>query len=453
MPVFQQIAEAGGPVAVASRLHAQGERIALLHSASRGDDAYGRYSYVGALPDARSNKIDPFEDDNDRIFVGDGRAESECIARAPRWIGVLPYEMRRKDLERPAWVPPVDTRPEALISKAEWHRFRACVGFDQKLRKTYLVAMSDADADALAEKLTGASIQSNAFHQPLHLDIFEEEPPERHVERVRAAIELILAGDLYQVNLARRLCARLKKGQALSVYAHMAEAAKAPFGAFLMLDEQIRVLSTSPELFLEARTCGRDSAFGELITAPIKGTRPRGEDAQSDAALVRELDADPKERAELTMIVDVERNDLGRVAETGSVVLLQEPHVVTHPTVHHRLAVLGARAKAGCSRRDVLHAMLPSGSVTGAPKVRAMEVIARLEPRRRGLYTGALGYAGYDGRMVLAMAIRTLVLQDAVGEYWTGGGIVADSDPVRELEETRWKALQLSRLARFVSKN
>ena len=167
----------------------------------------------------------------------------------------------------------------------------------------------------------------------------------------------------------------------------------------------------------------------------------------SDRAHAAELDADPKERAELTMIVDVERNDLGRIAVAGSVRVTTSPHVVTQRTVHHRVASIVAHARPDASRDDVLRAMLPSGSVTGAPKVRAMEVIATLEPHRRGLYTGAIGYIAHDGGLTWSMAIRTAVLHDGEGEYWTGGGIVSDSDPERELEETRWKALQLQRAA------
>jgi anthranilate/para-aminobenzoate synthase component I len=147
------------------------------------------------------------------------------------------------------------------------------------------------------------------------------------------------------------------------------------------------------------------------------------------------------------MIVDVERHDLGRVAGTGSVRLLGAPRVTTHRTLHHREAHLVARVRPEVEREAVLRAMLPSGSVTGAPKIRAMEVIASLEPSRRGLYTGALGHVANDGSLLLGMAIRTLVLSGDGGEYLTGGGIVADSDPARELEETRWKALQLARLA------
>jgi anthranilate synthase component 1 len=148
------------------------------------------------------------------------------------------------------------------------------------------------------------------------------------------------------------------------------------------------------------------------------------------------------------MIVDVERHDLGRVAAPGSVRVIRAPAVVTHRTVHHREAWIAARVRAGVRRDEVLRAVLPSGSVTGAPKVRAMEVIATLEARRRGLYTGGIGYVAHDGSVSLAMAIRTGVVRpDGEGEYLSGGGIVWDSDPRRELEETRWKALQLARAA------
>jgi len=188
--------------------------------------------------------------------------------------------------------------------------------------------------------------------------------------------------------------------------------------------------------------------FSALATEPIKGTRPRGGDADQDEALARELDADPKERAELAMIIDVERNDLGSVCQVGSVDLAVPPQVVTHRTIHHRKARVVGRARSDVSRTQVLEAMVPSGSVTGAPKVRAMEVIRQLEDQRRGLYTGGLGFVAHDGSVTLTMAIRTLVLRGDRGYYWTGGGIVADSDPVVERQETAWKALQVLSCAR-----
>jgi len=188
-------------------------------------------------------------------------------------------------------------------------------------------------------------------------------------------------------------------------------------------------------------------AFAALATEPIKGTRPRSGDDAIDRARAAELDRDPKERAELAMVIDVERNDLARVAVPGSVEVAVSPHLAWHRTVIHRVARVRARVRAGMTRAEVLRAILPSGSVTGAPKVRAMEVIAALETARRGLYTGGLGLAAHDGSMRLAMAIRTAVFDPAGrGEYLVGGGIVADSIPANELEETRWKSAQLEAL-------
>jgi anthranilate/para-aminobenzoate synthase component I len=282
------------------------------------------------------------------------------------------------------------------------------------------------------------------------VSLSEAEPAERHVERVVAAKELIVRGDLYQVNLARRLHIALAAppttSETLTLFEHLLGTAPTPFGACLVFSDGIAALSTTPELMLAASVLDGSTRFDRLLTIPIKGTRARGAFAASDAALRAELEADPKERAELTMIIDVERNDLGRVARIGSVRVLGPPMISTLRTVHHREAQIVARVRSDASRREVLEAMLPSGSVTGAPKVRAMEVIASLEPCRRGLYTGALGSVSHDGSLSLAMAIRTVVLHGAEGEYLTGGGIVADSDPLRELEETRWKAVQVARL-------
>jgi len=424
------------PSAIARGLLARGHRhVALLQAADPTNPAWSRWSFVAADPDASSDALDPFEA---RGALAGGALRGG--GRAPRWIGIVPYEARR-ELERPGWRP-VDVRAAAMVTRPEWYRYPAVACVDHATGTTLVVGESAAAAEAFAGALRRAE---NAWIEgPLRIAVEEEEPPDRHAERIAAARELILAGDLYQVNLARRLRVAVLAGSPFDLYRRLVRAAQAPFAAFLALRE-VTVLSTSPELLLAAEASAHGAGFESLATEPIKGTRPRGAHAALDEALVRELDADPKERAELAMIVDVERNDLGRVAVTGSVRVATPPHVVTHRTLHHRGARVTARARPELSRAEVLRAIVPSGSVTGAPKVRAMEVIASLEARRRGLYTGGLGFVRHDGGVVLAMAIRTVVLNGSEGEYWTGGGIVADSDPAREVEETRWKALQLQR--------
>lgn len=376
-------------------------------------------SYVMCDPVACVRGLDP--------EPGLGLAErAQPYDHVPRWVGVLPYESRRV-LERRARP---DPRPSPWLCEATWWRYRAVAEFRERVVVVGDDAASVAELCALLERPAPAS--------SVRAELGPAEPRELHVARVERALAYIAQGELYQVNLARRQPLRLE-GHAVDVLRQLSRRAPAPYAvAFCTPDAD--VIGTSPELFLSLGPGGR------LATAPIKGTRPRGQDDAEDARLIAALDADPKERAELTMIIDVERNDLGRIAEPGSVKVVDGPRVSTYGSVHHRWAKLEARLAPGISRLAVLEAMLPSGSVTGAPKVRAMEVIAELEADRRGLYTGAYGYVSHAGGLELGMAIRTLCRRGVDAEYFAGGGIVADSDPLREYEETRWKALQLAAL-------
>jgi len=407
------------PLSLARALQRSGlPHVALLHGASAGR------SWLAAAPDQTSDALDPF---------GNAARLDDPLASMPRWIGVIPYEALRA-AERPAWRRP-DQRAAPLIERPRWLRYPAALRIDHEV-----VAMGVDERSV--ERLVKAIARQPCAGTEAMLEVGCDEPDQQHVQRVTRARELIVEGHLYQVSLARRLSVELKRGDALDTYARLVAKSPSPLCAFIDLDGDRSVLSTTPELLLRAEP-GADGGFGRLSTAPIKGTRPRGGDAEHDAALAAELDADPKERAELAMIIDVERNDLGRVCQVGSVQIARAPYVSTSRTVHHRRALLVGHARAGVTRQQVLEAMLPSGSVTGAPKIRAMEVIAELERHRRGLYTGAIGYVSHDGGIQLAMAIRTLVLAGGRGHYWTGGGIVADSVPELELQETSWKALQL----------
>lgn len=432
------------PIAIAARLAASGP-LSLLHSAATYRAGLDGVSFIAVEPDRTSTSIDPLEDDDEPPSL------APQLAGLPRWIGLIPYETRRI-LERASWVP-AERRPAPWLSTPSWRRFSVVVRVEHRAARVTVFARTEVEAARIAQSLE----QSQAPSRPsVHLDVDTFEPPARHAERVATVRELIAAGDLYQVNLARPLRLRVRGDapsslrSALAVYAGLVTASPTAFSSFHALGDGTFVTSTSPELLLagEAPRAGHDAPWSRLTTIPIKGTRPRGADTAQDDALRRELDADPKERAELAMIIDVVRNDLHRVAELGSVRIVAGPEVVTHRTVLHREALLEAVPRAGVSRREVLEALVPSGSVTGAPKVRAMEVIASLEPARRGVYTGGLGYVAHDGALVLAMAIRTAVFRGDEGVYWTGGGIVAGSDPARELAETEWKAAQLRALAK-----
>jgi para-aminobenzoate synthetase component 1 len=253
--------------------------------------------------------------------------------------------------------------------------------------------------------------------------------------RLARVLDYIGAGDVYQVNLARRLVAPLgRDGDLLSLYRTLAAHAPSAYGA-LIETGTARLLSASPERFLS-----RPAGSRRVETRPIKGTRRRTGDPARDHAVRAELRADAKERAEHLMIVDLERNDLGRVAELGSVKVDSFARVVELPTLYHMVSTVSCRVREGVGTAALVRATFPSGSITGAPKLRAMEIIDELEPVRRGPYTGAIGYLGQGGAVELSIAIRTAIVTSGALEVHVGGGIVADSNAARELEETEEKA-------------
>lgn len=251
------------------------------------------------------------------------------------------------------------------------------------------------------------------------------------IRRVRRVHDYIAAGDIYQVNLTHTLTAPWA-GDPAAFYDRLRAASPAPYACFLQLGDTA-VLSASPECFLQIE--GR-----RVVTRPIKGTRPRRGD---DAAVAAELLASEKERAELVMITDLERNDLGQVCEYGSVRVTALCELRTFAHVHHLVSTVEGRLLSGVGPVRALRACFPGGSITGAPKKRAREIIAELESAPRGIYTGALGFFGRDGRAVFSVAIRTLVLRGGRASYGVGAGIVADSDPRAEYEETLHKAAGL----------
>jgi para-aminobenzoate synthetase component I len=254
-------------------------------------------------------------------------------------------------------------------------------------------------------------------------------PREAYLDAVGHVLEAIAAGRAFQVNLAQRLTARWP-GDTHSLYRALRSHSAAPFGAAL---PTIGVASVSPETFLAVD--GR-----EVWTRPIKGTRPRAEDPEVDAAHADDLVTSSKDRAENVMVVDLERNDLGRVCETGSVHVPELCRLEDHPTVWHLVSTVAGRLRRDVGYGGLLAATFPCGSITGAPKIAAMELIERLEPVRRSWYCGAVGFLS-PGRVRLSVAIRTAVLsRDGTVDHGAGGGIVADSDPVAEHAESLDKA-------------
>jgi len=254
---------------------------------------------------------------------------------------------------------------------------------------------------------------------------------EQYMAAVEKALQYIAAGDIYQVNLSHRV-SHAFEGDPFAVFSALRQASPSFYGAYLNCGDHV-VISSSPELFLRQR--GRN-----IETRPIKGTRPRGNDAHEDQLRRQELIDSPKEAAELTMIVDLARNDLGRVCEYGSVEVAAHRYVEELPALFHTVSTVRGRLRETASTVDVLRATFPGGSISGCPKIRAMEIIDELEPVKRHVYTGAIGVVRNDG-LTLNIAIRTMTVAGGRIYYHVGSGIVADSDPAREYDETLYKAV------------
>ena len=275
------------------------------------------------------------------------------------------------------------------------------------------------------------------------LEVSSSMTRESYLEAVRKVKEHIAAGDIYQANLTQRWSVPFLGDPGL-LYAVLRQESPAPFGIYLNTGECV-LAGSSPECFLTVS--GRN-----VETRPIKGTRPRGQTPDDDAALRQELEVSQKDRAELIMITDLERNDLGRVAEPGSVRVEELTRLETFSNVHHLVSVVKGELKSHVEFQELMEAMFPSGSITGAPKKRAMEILDRVEGRVRGPYTGAMGFIGFDGSLSLNVAIRTLVLSQGICHLGVGSGIVADSDPEAEYAECQAKAQgMLNALRRSVS--
>ena len=283
----------------------------------------------------------------------------------------------------------------------------------------------------------GAIIEPSSFHRVPGLPgVGSNFTPAGFQRAIRRAIDYVHAGDCFQANLAQRLLHRAVE-EPLALYDRLRRVNAAPFAGLLHLGDAW-LLSASPERFVQV-------AAGTVRTRPIKGTRPRGSTPDDDARRAEELLASSKDRAENVMIVDLLRNDLGRVCAFGSVQVDSLCRLESYPSVHHLVSEVSGRLRDGLGPTDLLRATFPGGSVTGAPKVRAMEIIAELEPTARGPYCGSLGYAGFDGTMDTSILIRTFTRAGGWLQFPVGGGIVADSDPASEYAETLHKAAGMVR--------
>jgi anthranilate synthase component 1 len=345
------------------------------------------------------------------------------------WFIYLGYELAGE-------IEPALRLPQSPAPLAFAQRVHGAAIYDHTKQATWLIA--EAGHEELIDELSTAlgSAQDPIETTSQALASLEEEPADLFLRRVAAAQLHIAAGDVYQVNLSRAWRGQLARGICpAALYARLRRANPSPFGGIVQLP-WMSVLSTSPERLVECRN-------GQVQTRPIAGTHPR---VGNDSQVVAALSAHPKERAEHVMLLDLERSDLGRIAEAGSVTVDEYAIVESYAHVHHLVSNVRGRLRADVSPIDVIRAVFPGGTITGCPKIRCMQIIAELEGEARGAYTGSCGYLGLDGSLDLNILIRTATLAGDEVTFRTGAGIVADSDPLRELEETRAKARGLLRV-------
>ena len=350
------------------------------------------------------------------------------------WLVHLGYELAG-EIEPSLQLPPASPAYSAIALRV------AHLAIHDAATGTVHAISEDGDAATharLVQHLTAAAAQPFPDPPgPLPLASITEEPPQHYLARVRRAQEHIAAGDIYQANLSRPWLLKLRDDvDARHIFAALRRSNPAPFAASWR--QGIEFHSSSPERLM--RIAGR-----EISTRPIAGTRPRAGDAEQDRRDTAELVAHPKERAEHIMLIDLERNDLGRVCEAGSVRVDEYMITESYQHVHHIVSNVRGTLRADRSPIDALRALFPGGTITGCPKVRCMQIISTLEGRGRGAYTGSVGWLGVDGDADFNILIRTLTVNGRYVELRAGGGIVADSVPERELEETRAKARGLLR--------
>ncbi|NBB78727.1 MAG: aminodeoxychorismate synthase component I [Verrucomicrobia bacterium] len=429
-----RIVEIENPPAVAELIERFGRRSRpFLLDSAQANDGLGEWSFFGADPFAVVTGSLPEVREAMRPFRVEPHPEIPFTGGA---VGYLSYDYGRR-LEQI----PERAHDDRGIADLHFGLYDGVAALDHRSGRLYLIAHDFiTDADSVIERLRLIVGASPAGQVNLAR---KQTPPARRGEwtwnmtredfcaAVQSVRAYIASGDVYQVNLSQRARCTYE-GDGLALYQALRRGNPAPYGAYLDLGDW-QLISTSPEQFLQKKG-------DRLETRPIKGTRPRGRTPEEDRAMVAELEASEKDRAELLMIVDLERNDLGRVAEFGSVQVEGLYQIEYYARVVHQTARVKATLRKDKDIYDALEALFPGGSITGAPKVRAMEIIEVLEPTRRGAYCGSIGYIGFDGDAEFNIAIRSLHLKDGQLDYQVGGGIVWDSDPEAEYQETQDKA-------------
>ena len=419
LPALSAVRELGHPV--------------LLDSAA-GSGSLGRYSILAAGP---VQLISPQANVSGRQTIHQLRSAVAELGPAswpdglqlPFGAGALGFVSY--DFARLLEALPVTAAEDIRLPAMQMGIYRWSLITDQLLQQRWLVCHPSVEStleNNLRQRFssTGQCPQPFALTEPFTAD----QSADSYLQSFSRIQQYIQAGDCYQVNLAQRFRARCQ-GDPLSAYQRLRTACPTPFAAYLESTDYA-LLCLSPERFLRV-------ADGQVETRPIKGTRPRGNTPEADQAQANELLSSTKDRAENLMIVDLLRNDLGRVCAFGSVKVPELFSLESYPNVHHLVSSITGQLAADKDALDLLADAFPGGSITGAPKIRAMQIIEELEPVRRSLYCGSIGYIGCEGQMDLNISIRSLVHQDDQLYCWGGGGIVADSDGRDEYQESLTK--------------
>ncbi|GAB4574561.1 MAG: anthranilate synthase component I [Anaerolineae bacterium] len=465
VPVYRTLlADLETPVSVYLKLAQAGAYSFLLESVEGGEQV-GRYSFLGVNPrglitvkegivtrtvDGESTTR-PLRDGEDPLHAVEAELKPVRAVRVPGLprfvggaVGYLGYDVVRY-IERL----PATARTELDLPDLAFMLPETLVIFDHAKHQLIVLANArntgDPDA-AYDDAVTRIEAVVALLHQPLpplpqasaplNDELRSNVTQERFEANVRAAKEHIAAGDAFQIVLSQRLSCRTS-APPFAIYRALRALNPSPYMFFLRFGEDYALIGASPEMMVRLED-------GIATTRPIAGTRPRGATEAEDEALAEELLADPKERAEHVMLVDLGRNDLGRVCEYGTVRVPHMMIVERYSHVMHIVSQVQGKLRQEMNAFDLLRATLPAGTLSGAPKVRAMEIIEALEGTRRGPYGGAVGYFSYDGSMDTCITIRTLVMQGDRVYIQAGAGIVADSDPTSEYHETLNKARALS---------
>ena len=425
------------------RLHCEWpERYPFLLQSTARDGKLGRFDILFAFPakslaltadgqlkGSAADGAATFLDALDRWWLTERQpgSDNELPFRGG-WFLYLGYELAA-EIEAG-----LSLKSDALLPAAFAVRCSMALVFDHQRATCFLVTEQEPCAQAAAIIRDVRAIQeTDTVITTTTIRSIQEDPPDRFISAVECAKEHIAAGDVYQANLSRNWSVELGSDTAASdIYAALCEVNPAPFAGIARWQD-VEIISSSPERLLKIR-------HGIAATRPIAGTRPRSDDDDTDNALSAELLAHPKEVAEHVMLIDLERNDLGRICEAGTVVVDEMMVLESYAHVHHIVSNVTGQLRPDVTPGEAIAAVFPGGTITGCPKVRCMEIISELEDSARGAYTGSFGYLNRDGSLDLNILIRTMVKRGNKLEFRAGSGIVADSDADAELQETRAKA-------------